>query len=472
MALVLVGLAPGWCGLVQAAEAEAADVVAFHAEWEGRANAVMDGKTLSPSVAEAVEWSSPEETPRALQLAAATRLAYAIDAKSPIDAGSIELQMRPERAPAAAGEILCVKGRDGSSVTLAFVPAGPRWMFRLEGSGAAVEIAAWRDEIRYGQWNHIVLTWGEDATASLYVDGKWLRSQPFAGRMGKPSSVEVQGAAGTGIAMGPFLLYRRCLTASQALLLSTISGQPAAERLVGIEKQIRSDDEAAERRRELVGSLKGKVGRVYHTRGRAPGAVPLPEGIEAEGIRPEDLGKIDLSRFRVVYFPQGPHFQIAVEQYPAIQDYVRRGGGYVGDCQGAYFASDKLKLLPIDCYSNNIWGLYKIAVRPHFLTDGRRGEMTMHFGNGPIMVPGAGCEVIATYAMKLPGDAVPAAMVAGMYGAGRVILFGPHPLGEKVAFKGTAAHFSGKLLGTERMFVNALLLAAGLVDDGGASQGR
>jgi hypothetical protein len=454
------------------AQGDAVDVRFFHAAWGGNVEAVSHGTTLAPAVTERIAWSEPDAGSRALLMSPASHLKYGLESTFPGGAGSLELRMRPLRIPAAAGDILRLDGPEGVSLSLGFVPTGPRWVFRLQSRGAEAELAAWRDEIDYDQWNHLVLSWGDDATVTLYVNGRWLRSRPFAERIGGQATLDVRGVAGTDVMLGPFAMYGRCLTASQALLLAHSAGQPSSDRLARLQDQIRRDDEAAARRRELVTRLQGKVGRVYHTRGRNPGAVPLPEGIEAEGIRPEDIGKSDLTRFRVIYFPQGPNFQIEADQYAAIQDYVRRGGGYVGDCQGAYFAADKLRLLPIECYHNNIWGLYKILITPHFVTDDRRGEVTMHFGNGPIMVPGEGCTVLGTYAMKLPGNAVPAALVAGTYGAGRVILFGTHPLGEKVAFKGTTAHFSGKLLGTDRMFVNALLLASGLVDEDGVPQGR
>ncbi len=450
---------------------DGAEVRCFHAEWDGSADAVSQGEALAPQVAEQVAWSEPTAGPPALLLSPASRLRYDLGAACPGGAGSWEVRMRPLRTPSAAGDVLRFDGPDGCSLSLGFVPAGPRWVFRLQSRGVEAEIAAWREEVGSEQWNHLLLTWGDDATVALYVNGTWLRSQPFAGRLGRLATLDVRGVAGTEVMLGPVAIYGRCLPPSQALVLADTAGQPSSTRVARLQEQIVRDDRAAAERRELVAGLRGKVGRVYHTRGREPGKVPLPEGIEAEGIRPEDIGKTDLSRFGVIYFPQGPNYQIEADQYAALQDYVRRGGGYVGDCQGAYFAADKLKLLPIECCHNNVWGLYKVLLTPHFLTDGRRGEVTMHFGNGPIMVPGAGCEVLATYAMKLPGNVVPAAVVTGTYGEGRVILFGPHPLGEKVAFKGTTVHFSGKLLGTDRMFVNALLLAAGLVNESGVPVG-
>lgn len=87
----------------------------------------------------------------------------------------------------------------------------------------------------------------------------------------------------------------------------------------------------------------------------------------------------------------------------------------------------------------------------------------MHFGNGPVMLAGEQCEVLGTYALGFPAGE-PAAIVTGRCGKGQVVLFGTHPLGEKVSYKGTRAWFDGKLLETEQMFVNALLYAAKVVD--------
>ena len=76
------------------------------------------------------------------------------------------------------------------------------------------------------------------------------------------------------------------------------------------------------------------------------------------------------------------------------------------------------------------------------------------------MVPGDDCQVVATYVMTLPGKVTPAAIVTGAFGSGRVVAFGPHPMGGKVSAKGVRAHWGGALLETERMLVNALLYAS------------
>lgn len=454
------------------APAQSDDLVFFQAGLNGSAEARLVGRPAAPARAENLKWTVyPGDAGSALELGPAASLCYEMDGGFPGDAGSLELRLRPERLPAAPCAILSLAAPEtagGWSLALEYAPNGDRWLFRVSGRGWQSDPSAWHGQVKTGRWNHLLLTWNraDEPSFSLFLNGKWLTSQPFNGKMPGAAVLEIKGAQDLAAGLDSLTVYRRALSKTQAQLLAQLSTQ-AVDRVDGLRAEIARDDQAAAERRALVARLQGKVGRIYHTRGRAAGPVALPEGVMAEGIRPEEIGQTDLSRFAVLYFPQGPNFQITPEQYPAIREFVRNGGGYVGDCQGAYFA-EKLELLPITCYYNNIWGLYKIHVKPHFVTDNRQAEITMHFGNGPIMAVGEGCRVIGTYAMKLPGDVTPAAIVVGQYGRGTVVIFGTHPTGEKVAFQGARAHFSGKLLGTERMLVNALLLAAGLVDEDGS----
>ena len=83
-------------------------------------------------------------------------------------------------------------------------------------------------------------------------------------------------------------------------------------------------------------------------------------------------------------------------------------------------------------------------------------------------VAGKDCEVLGTYSLGFP-TGKPAAILTGKCGKGNVVLFGTHPLGEKVSYKGTRAWFTGRLMETERMFVNALLYASNLVDRQGVA---
>ncbi|MFN2352738.1 MAG: hypothetical protein ABR497_12420, partial [Kiritimatiellia bacterium] len=92
-------------------------------------------------------------------------------------------------------------------------------------------------------------------------------------------------------------------------------------------EQVANDDRDAAlrraRRREQVAQLEGRVGRLMAKRGQQPQNFTFPEGIEARGIRPEEVGELDLSQFRVIYFPQGAGYQIDSEQQQVIFDYVK-----------------------------------------------------------------------------------------------------------------------------------------------------
>ena len=183
----------------------------------------------------------------------------------------------------------------------------------------------------------------------------------------------------------------------------------------------------------------------------------------AAGIRPEDVGVIDLGRFRAIYFPEGGMYELSPQQEKLIVEYVRSGGGYVGSCLGA-LAAHRLKILEFVNYSFLEQGLISINLKPHAVTAGYGPTVVMHHGNGPIMVPGPGCRAIGTYALGNPQETAGAILV-GMCGHGRVVLFGPHPLGGGVAAAGKSVSYTAADLGTDRMIVNALLYAAGIIGD-------
>jgi len=288
---------------------------------------------------------------------------------------------------------------------------------------------------------------------------------PYDRTLRGPVTLRIGAEPDTETSVDELAIYSRTLTEPQAAFLAA-SFEPPGARFDAIAQRLAEDDRILEERRALVGRLSGKTGRLIIHRGRPQRVYDFPEDIKAEGIRPEDISRTNLARFDVIYFPEGPHYEVQPEQYTNILQFVAEGGGYVGSCQGSFFA-EKIGLLDIECYACNIWGLFAVTLKPHVITDGRDDVIHMHFGNGPIMVPGTNCTVAATYVASLPDRPTPAAIVAGRYGKGRVVLFGPHPLGGQVSRKGIKAFFSGKDLETERLLVNAMLYAAGLLGAGG-----
>ena len=331
------------------------------------------------------------------------------------------------------------------------------------------ELIIWHGAVKPDKWSHVLLTWnrkdGPRGSFTLYHNGIWKAVETYDRQAGDPATLLVGSPDENraDVSIDELVVYHRVLTESQALFLRNSFAEKGA-RFQGFTAKLAEDDHVLAERRALVSKLEGKVGILRHFRNNPRVDIELPEGIVAAAILPQDVGKADLSKFGVIFFPQGPRYQVEPEQHKHLVDYVKNGGGYVGSCQGAYFGS-KLGLLNYECHMLHVWGIFKITLSPHVVNDWRKDVIDMHFGNGPVMVPGEGCNVAGTYVMTLPGQKTPAAIVTGQCGKGRVVAFGAHPLGGYVSRRGTRAFWTGKLLETERMLVNALLYAAGLTDN-------
>jgi len=111
-------------------------------------------------------------------------------------------------------------------------------------------------------------------------------------------------------------------------------------------------------------------------------------------------------------------------------------------------------------------GLTQLELQKHPVTEGCGERVHMHHGNGPIMIPGKGCEAVGTYRME-GTKGRPGAILVGRHGKGRVVLFGPHPQGGGVSAAGKRVGFTGEDLGTDRLLVNALLYAANITGKDG-----
>jgi hypothetical protein len=138
-----------------------------------------------------------------------------------------------------------------------------------------------------------------------------------------------------------------------------------------------------------------------------------------------------------------------------VRKWVRRGGGYIGICAGAYLTMqgedefNKLEMLAGHNKSGDFWkrGIAPIKVKVE--ASAWADVLEMHFANGPIFerqpVDGLPAYVeLATYQGEIwseqngtqPGEmAGTASIVASRYGQGRMLLFSPNPIlgGEGVA---------------------------------------
>lgn len=448
------------------------DAVFFRAGFNGASRGMLEGESVDPTVMQGLRFARSDNS-QALNVGAGTSIGYDLSDTFPSKAGALEIRFRPDfpqTDDSPQRDVLRLNGKSDFDAVLTYMPVGVRWVLTIAGKDWSKELTLWHGRVKAGQWNHVLFVWNKDEHSfAIYHNGKWAETIDSDNRFGGPAQLEIGGEHDAGISLDEVAIYNRAFTHSQADFLAR-SFSVNGDRFAALTRRLSNDDQALAERHALVSRLEGKVGRVYPTRGVEPSQGSYPEGVTGVGIRPEDIGRIDLSRFSVIHFPQGPRFQIDPDRFQHIVDYVKNGGGYVGCCQGAYFA-EKLKLVDVKCYAMDVWGLYNIALsnEPHFVKGGRDGTIRMHFGNGPIMVAGKDCEVLGTYALGFP-TGKPAAIVTGKCGKGTVVLFGTHPLGEKVSYKGTRAWFSGRLMGTETMFINALLHAAKLVDREGVAQ--
>ena len=194
-----------------------------------------------------------------------------------------------------------------------------------------------------------------------------------------------------------------------------------------------------------------------------PGAGSDVQGRRFEGIletcRVERIGPADvrdgvLPQFDVVLFPGGSGSKqghaLAESGRTAVRDFVEAGGGYIGVCAGAYLALHNytwgLKLLPLDSHDRAHWRRGSGTVLIEAMPEGRSllgltpgVEREIHFGQGPLMVPSSGSDlpeptILAYYRSGIGRNGADPktmidtpAIVSGAFGAGRVLLFSPHP---------------------------------------------
>jgi len=172
-----------------------------------------------------------------------------------------------------------------------------------------------------------------------------------------------------------------------------------------------------------------------------------------------------LEQFDVVIFPGGSGSKQAAALGPegrrAVQQFVRRGGGYIGICAGAYLATAKydwsLKLIDAKTFTGMrdvpgvgkkaMWFRGKGKVQMELTEQGQAilgdfsGPIEVGYANGPILSP-AGQDGLDPYIPLAffrteiskyepqEGTMVDTpALVAGRFGQGRVIAVSPHPEG-------------------------------------------
>lgn len=159
-----------------------------------------------------------------------------------------------------------------------------------------------------------------------------------------------------------------------------------------------------------------------------------------------------LEHFQVVVFPGGSSTKqgesLGEANRRKVQEFVQRGGGYVGICAGAYLATTEfpwsLQILDAKpCSAEKYRGRGTVAMeltpagRKILGADQRCCEVRYH--NGPILMRAQRADLPdfqpwAVFRSEVSESGTPAglmvgapAIVAGRYGRGRVVCFSPHP---------------------------------------------
>jgi hypothetical protein len=440
----------------------------FHVGFDGKSAATLNGATVQPTREAATAFEGTGEQ-GALTLGQGTTIEFDLGEGFPSEAGSIEVRFKPNfpQQPDQQGRLLfSLVSPDNTGVNFGFDSKGTRWQFGVNYPKWQRKVSAWYFDKRHEQrWTSLVLTWETSPTPllRLYRDGKLDRSRTerythsFAGLR----RLIIGGAEDVRTSIDEIVIYRQALSPSDVTVLHSSYGQP--HRMAALSRKRAEEERAAkaqaDARRTQIAALKGKVACIINPRGSPQRNFNLPGGIVATGLRVEDIGQVDLNQFAVIYGPPGGGYQVTKEQSEIMRHYVQSGGGYVGVCAGANYAG-KAGLLKMATHSLKNQGLVTVGIKPHPITEGFSGEVVIHHGNGPIMVPGEGCNVVGTFQIGQNFPITTAAIVAGDNGKGRAVAFGPHPTGGGVEFEGKGAKFEGDQLGTEKLLINALLWAA------------
>jgi len=150
-----------------------------------------------------------------------------------------------------------------------------------------------------------------------------------------------------------------------------------------------------------------------------------------------------LDQFDLIWFPGGfaSEYRYYIEDHQTIQEFVAGGGAYIGSCAGAYYAADILRWMgedydyPLKLYRgvavgplvNEInWGEEaEILLNPLLTANEGYGQaIAIYYFDGPYFAADnqAGVTILGRYAINNQP-----AIIAGRYGQGKYLLFGPHP---------------------------------------------
>ncbi len=163
----------------------------------------------------------------------------------------------------------------------------------------------------------------------------------------------------------------------------------------------------------------------------------------------EYINKEDLDNFKILCIPGGDMYQYAQDISAGgkenIRNFIRDGGGYIGICGGAYFASEEviwrgsqLLMTPLGIFQGTAEGpIDEIAPYPdyemckvnivdstHPITESEPDSVWILYYWGPVLIPDlpTDVEILGSYDVTNQP-----AMLVFDYGQGRVFIIGTHP---------------------------------------------
>lgn len=170
---------------------------------------------------------------------------------------------------------------------------------------------------------------------------------------------------------------------------------------------------------------------------------------EVKLINSDYINKKGLNNFKTLCIPGGDMYQYAQDISSKGKDHIRNfisnGGGYIGICGGAYFASEKviwqeneLPMTPLGLFSGTAKGpIYEIVIYPdytmckvniidstHPVTKSEPDSVWVLYYWGPVLIPNRDTDI--TIIGRYDKGNQPT-MLAFEYGEGRVFLIGTHP---------------------------------------------
>jgi glutamine amidotransferase-like uncharacterized protein len=207
--------------------------------------------------------------------------------------------------------------------------------------------------------------------------------------------------------------------------------------------------------------------------------LPEPEDFVVQNVTAKEIRSGALEKFDVIIHPggsgSGQAKSLGEEGRSKVREFVKRGGGFVGVCAGAYLASAEypwsLKLLDARVVDDEHWARGTGDVKLQITAAGRdalskeQSSPTVYYENGPLLGPAKRSEIpdfesLATFETEIRKNDAPkgvmlgtTAIARGKFGEGRVVCFSPHPeksrgceafLAEGVKWAGSATKDGGK----------------------------